>query len=119
MRVTYTGPGDGVRLAPTLGDLWCAAGEPVDVPEDVGRSLCEQGTFTDPGAAPGNVRPAAGARKDVWVDYAVHLGLDREAVDALSKGDLVGLIEALEDGTHVIAEDGQVVEATSPPAAPE
>lgn len=48
MLVTYVGPEPGVHLAPALGGTWMPRGEPVEVPDDLGRSLCEQITFTHP-----------------------------------------------------------------------
>lgn len=45
MHVIYSGPEDGVTLAPTAGGFWMPRGEPVEVLDDVGRSLCQQPDF--------------------------------------------------------------------------
>lgn len=48
MLIVYEGPEPGVRLAPVSGDIWCPRGEPVEVPDDLGRSLCQQPYFSRP-----------------------------------------------------------------------
>lgn len=44
-KVTYVGPGPGVRLAPVHGDIWLPHGEPVDLPAALAASLAQQPQF--------------------------------------------------------------------------
>lgn len=46
--VVYVGPGDGVRLAPVHGDVWCPRGEPIDVDPALAEALLEQDAFDTP-----------------------------------------------------------------------
>ena len=45
MRITYDGPFDAVEIAPT-GQI-VERGKSVDVPDEIGKSLCEQDTWTE------------------------------------------------------------------------
>lgn len=56
MQVTYTGPDVQVTLAPAYGAITFPNGEPVDVPDELGRRLVEQATFR-------GARPAGDAKK--------------------------------------------------------
>ena len=90
-------------------DLWKPL--PVDFPAEVGQP--EQPGAPAPGVGP--ARPGAREARDVWDAYAAALGLNAEAVSALSnKGEVVALVDALEAGTVVLADDGQVVAEQAP-----
>lgn len=45
MWVVYQGPDSGVRLAPVAGDIWMPRDVPVEVPDEIGRALCDQAHF--------------------------------------------------------------------------
>ena len=46
MKITYIGPSPAVDIAIEGGAIRATNGEPVEVPDDLGRSLLEQDTFT-------------------------------------------------------------------------
>lgn len=73
-------------------------GDPGEVPQE-----------DQPPAAPTPERPAVRDAKAAWVDYAVTLGLTKEAAELVSKDDLIALVRVVEDGTHRVTEDGTVV----------
>lgn len=53
-------------------------------------------------------RPSIRAGRPAWDAYAVSLGLDPDAVSALSKADLVTVVDAVESGTARVGDDGSV-----------
>lgn len=60
MRIQYEGPLDAV-LIPDLGDREVARGVPIEVPDALGASLCEQATWREVGV-PRALRPRGGSR---------------------------------------------------------
>lgn len=48
MHVVYEGPDDGTQLAPSLGDVWCPRGVPVELPAPVALELLKQPAFRRP-----------------------------------------------------------------------
>ena len=89
-------------------DLW----RPVPVDYDLDPEV----ELGQPAPAPaGPDRPAARAPRDAWDAYAAELGLNPEAVAALSsKADVVALVDQVEAGVVVIGTDGQAVDVTAP-----
>ena len=79
--------------------------------EDQGDTGTDAGDSEDPGAGP--ARPAVNDPKADWVAWVVHLGVDAEAADALSKKDLIATVTGIEDGTKDVADDGTVVDVAT------
>ncbi|WP_052069856.1 hypothetical protein [Rhodococcoides fascians] len=72
----------------------------------------EASTLPDAADADSVERPAKSHSKAKWEDYAVHLGWDRAAAEALTKPDLIAAIDENED-----EDDDVVVPATVPDTA--
>jgi hypothetical protein len=91
------------------------AGEPM-TPVDGGTLTVEPNEPVPGGMAEGGAgdgapsRPSANARNELWVDYLVHQGLVRAALEGMTKRELRVLQDALDAGTHVVGDDGTLVE---------
>jgi hypothetical protein len=49
--VVYVGPEEGVALSPDAGGAWMAKGQPVELPEELARRLCDSPDFSPAKAA--------------------------------------------------------------------
>jgi hypothetical protein len=47
MKIVYRGPSPEVVIIIEGGGIHAPNGEPIDVPDDLGKSLCEQATFEE------------------------------------------------------------------------